>query len=517
MVFCLIKESKIRIIKQLSMKHFNNDFIIKLLLGLLLLNYGQKAKSQTPGKIDTLKIDVSKVINDTRRRQIGINTCILTDDDKCYFRKPVRHYNDAIKELKVKYLRYPGGYKSDVIFWSKPPYLKPDPNLVYGTQKWPGSDTSLVNKDGTWRIDPYDFDEFMETCKATGAEPVIVVTYNSLRWIVADGINMPNKEQIIENARQWVHYANIVKNYGVKYWEIGNETWLNTTDENGWNIKRIEPEIYASDIPDISKAMKSVDSTILIGVNGDSEKYLNTILGMAVKDIDYLSVHSYPLYGLKSYDEYLNKDVDAGWIINEAKRAIQQNSMVSKKQIKIMVTEFASGTFHDWDREGSNIRNAIATFDLQGQLLQNPDCWFSQFWNTINVYDKDNSIFNALWQNNSLTAMGKALSIWGNYLEDEMLETKSTQLVKCFATHTKGKYLTIFAINKDTVSHSVKLNIINNQESLKKEEIWTFKGTSAVDKYPVFARQSNLKVSQDKTIIIPPVSLTMFRFETGKK
>ena len=130
---------------------------------------------------------------------------------------------------------------------------------------------------------------------------------------------------------------------------------------------------------------------------------------------------------------------------------------------------------------------ALITFDLQGQLLQNPDCYFSQFWNTINVYDKDNSVFNALWQNNSLTAIGKALSIWGTYLEDEMLQTKGTEKVKCFATHTKGKYLTIFAVNKDTVCHSVVYNILNNNEKVKNGEIWIFQAASvSTDKFPVF-------------------------------
>jgi len=36
---------------------------------------------QIPQKRDTITVDVSKVIKDTRRWQTGINTCILTDDD----------------------------------------------------------------------------------------------------------------------------------------------------------------------------------------------------------------------------------------------------------------------------------------------------------------------------------------------------------------------------------------------------------------------------------------------------
>jgi alpha-L-arabinofuranosidase len=485
-----------------------------LLIAFQLVIGTQMSSGQIPQTTETLHIDVSKVINDTRRRQIGINTCVVTDDDKCYFRKPVRPYNDALKEIKPKYLRYPGGYKSDVIFWSKPPYQKADPNLVYGTKRWPGTDTVLVNSDGSWRIDPYDFDEFMASCKAIGAEPVVVVTYNSLRWEVESGIKGPTKSEIVENARQWVRYANIEKKYGVRYWEIGNETWLSTIDDNGWNIKGINPEIYAGDIVDISRAMKQEDPTILIGANGDSENYWTTILNQADKDIDFMSVHAYPMYGCKSYADYLTKDADVSFAITAAKKAIEGNAIAKKNQMKIMLTEFASGTFHALDREGANISNAVITFDIQGQLLQNSDCYFSQFWNTINAYDKDNSIFNALWHSNSLTALGQALSIWGNYLEDEMLETQSTRLVKCFATKSSGKYLTIFALNKDTVSHSVLLDVKNNPKPAKSGEVWVFKGNTVLDKYPTFTRQGNIEFNTKQTSTLPPVSVTMFRFES---
>jgi hypothetical protein len=91
--------------------------------------------------------------------------------------------------MNAKYLRYPGGWKSDILFWSRPPYVKPDPYLVYkGPGSWPSSDTSLVNPDGSWRIDPYDFDEFIEklitgefTTNKTDKDAVIKRFYRFLR------------------------------------------------------------------------------------------------------------------------------------------------------------------------------------------------------------------------------------------------------------------------------------------------------------------------------------------------
>ncbi|MGE5527817.1 MAG: hypothetical protein ACM3X6_01565, partial [Patescibacteria group bacterium] len=33
------------------------------------------------------------------------------------------------------------------------------------------------------------------------------------------------RQDLIDTAAAWVRYANVVKGYGVKYWEIGNEAW----------------------------------------------------------------------------------------------------------------------------------------------------------------------------------------------------------------------------------------------------------------------------------------------------
>jgi alpha-N-arabinofuranosidase len=459
---------------------------------------------------DTLLVDCSIIVNNTERKQIGINTCILTDDDQCYFRKPVRPYDEAIKELGVKYLRYPGGYKSDIIFWSTSPYHHPDPSLVYrSSNSWPGNDTLFVNKDGTWRVDLYDFDEFMTTCKNTGTEPVIVVTYNSLRWPGPEGDQPPSKLQIIENACQWVRYANVEKKYNVKYWEIGNESWLTSDD----GAVRIAPEIYGSDVLEIAQAMKSVDPNIQIGANGDKEEYWTTVLDIAAPVIDFLSVHSYPLYGFKNYTDYLRNDIDATSVLEGAKKSILANPVAAEKGMKIMMTEFAAGVFDQWDRELANMARAVITFDIQGQLLQDPDCYFSQFWNTINAYDKDNSVFNALWHDNSLTSLGMALSIWGTYLEDEMLKTQSTSYVKCFATKTDGKFLTIFALNKDTLQHNIVLEIKNLDHDLGVGELWLFNGTTPTDVKPIFYKQRDIGQAEKRDFLLSPVSISMFRFQ----
>jgi hypothetical protein len=473
-----------------------------------------KEKTSIGTAADVILVDASKVLNDTRRRQIGINTCFFTDDDDCWFRKPVRPYNEALKELNMKYLRYPGGWKSDILFWSKPPYQKADPVLVYkGPKSWPTSDTSLVNPDGSWRIDPYDFDEFIQTCQEIQAEPVVVVCYNSCRWPLLEGYQKPTKEQVIENAVSWVRYANIEKGYDVKYWEIGNETWLDYTGIEGTTSK-IPPEIYGADLFDIATAMKAVDPEIFIGANGNNEQYWTEVLAKAASVIDYLSVHTYPLYGWKSYDDYLTKDADPTRILKSTKKVLESNPVTKGKNIPMMMTEYASGTFFEWDRENANLSRAIITFDLQGQLLQDPDCYFSQFWNTINVYEGDNSVFNALYRDNTLTSVGKALWIWGNYLEDEMLSTTSSDMVKCFATRTPGETMNVFLVNRDTISHHVQLEILNEVTITSKGTKWLFTGSSLRDQNPIWAESDPFRLKGGKLHdILDPYSINLYSFK----
>ena len=490
------------------------------------------AAKLSQGKIERITVDASVVLNDTRRRQIGINTCFFTDDDKSYLRSPKRPFDDALKELRPRYLRYPGGWKSDVVFWSVPPYTESLPTLARPhAASFPADDRTLVNPDGSWRIDPYDFDEFMATCRAVGAEPVVVICYNAYRWSLDfDETPHPTRAQIIATAVAWVRYANKVKGYDVKYWEIGNESWL-PMEENG-KTSVIKPEVYAEDIIEISRRMKEVDPTILIGANaGETEDWM-TILNKAAAHIDFLVVHPYPLYGWKGYDVYLRQDPNALHGIRSAKEAIVSNEIARRRQVKIMATEFAAGTFDEWDRSGADTARGIMTVDILGQLLQDPDCHMALFWNTINIYEGDGSVFNALMRDNSLSAVGRALTIWSRFLEDDMVKTGverkgveagktweepagelSPSMVRCYASKTEGKVLNVILVNKDIRTTPIELTLRHVNPAGRRGDKWVYRGTAPTDKNPTWDKVGWVRVAGDTlTTTLDPVSVTVFSF-----
>jgi hypothetical protein len=74
-------------------------------------------------------------------------------------------------------------------------------------------------------------------------------------------------KQGIKLACDWVRYSNKIKGYNIKFWEIGNESYL-----RGGHYPLTAQE-YAEACVAFSDAMKSVDPTIEVGANGPSRVY----------------------------------------------------------------------------------------------------------------------------------------------------------------------------------------------------------------------------------------------------
>ena len=126
----------------------------------------------------------------------GVNTAVFDG-----------HLNDAsaasaLTNAGVDALRYPGGSTSDVYDWQN--------NSVVSGQ-------SYANPSN-------DFDDFMGIANKVGAAPIITVNYGS---------------GTAAEAAAWVKYADVTKNYGAKYCELGNEVYGDGTYGTSWDNKII--------------------------------------------------------------------------------------------------------------------------------------------------------------------------------------------------------------------------------------------------------------------------------------
>jgi hypothetical protein len=179
---------------------------------------------------------------------------------------------NMLSQAGVEMMRYPGGSYGDIYNWQT--------NTAPGGYVAPGT----------------DFDQFMGTVQAVGAQAILIANYGS---------GTP------QEAADWVRYANITKGYHDEYWEIGNEIYGNGYYGADWetdNHSSKSPATYASNLLQYASAMKAVDPTIKIGAvltlpgnwpdsvvaSGDSMDWNQTVLSEAGSAIDFVIVHYYP-------------------------------------------------------------------------------------------------------------------------------------------------------------------------------------------------------------------------------
>lgn len=160
---------------------------------------------------------------------------------------------EALRELKVPVIRYPGGNFVATYHWQDgvgPRESRPKrPELA-----WLGVES---NEFGT--------DEFMKWCGLVGCEPYLCLNFGTgtldeaLAWLEYC------------NGTRDTYYANLrrtnghVAPYNVKYWALGNEVY------GSWQVCQTTKEDYAKKAYQWAKALKLLDPTItliLCGENG---------------------------------------------------------------------------------------------------------------------------------------------------------------------------------------------------------------------------------------------------------
>lgn len=304
-----------------------NLLAVVVLTTSLLVGCGQKRKD-----ILSIAIFPDSIVSDVSNHPVGINLDFIMDGDR--FPEAQTTVAQAVTKMGTKYLRYPGGEKSDLYLFSIPPYEESHATLArtIGLEDYPG-----VFKDGGFLYDPLDFDEFMQVCKEAGAEPVLVVAADNYLRKPGKGERVSNREELIKHAAEWVKYANIKKKYNVRYWMIGNESWNN-------NNVNSTVDIYAEDVIAFSKAMKAVDPSILVIPNGDSDEFFKAVITKAGDYIDRLCVSNYGVFNFNAgYESYRDTTRCLIWPAQTALNAM--NKYATPEQLdkwKLIVAEYGT-------------------------------------------------------------------------------------------------------------------------------------------------------------------------------
>jgi hypothetical protein len=258
--------------------------------------------------------------------------------------------SDLLRAAGVKMIRYPGGSYGDIYKWE--------------THTAPGGFVAPNT----------DFDTFIAGVRRTGAQPMIIANY---------GTGSP------EEAAGWVHSANILKGYGVKYWTVGNENYGNGHYGATWeadNHPDKSATFYANLVVAYADAMKAADPTIKVGAvltmpanwpdgitaGADAGPWNQAVLSIAGPKIDFVDVHWYP--GGSSAADSLTKTAtvdDAIFVLR------QQISRYAGKSLEISMTESNVGV-------GQNTQpGALFLADAYSSLLEN-GVFTVHWWNVRN-------------------------------------------------------------------------------------------------------------------------------------
>lgn len=187
---------------------------------------------------------------------------------------------EAIKELKVPVIRWPGGCFVDSYHWKKGVGEVRQP---YDDDRW-----------GVLEPNTFGTHEFIELCRLIGAEPYIC--QNSLASIqeMADWVAYCNNKtgKLAEMRKKNGHS----EPFNVRYWSVGNEKGGNR---------------YIDKVRDTAIAMKQVDPSIQVTCSGahGPDAYINPYLfPTAGKHLNLLSIHEYwiPNYQKHHTPDYLS-------------------------------------------------------------------------------------------------------------------------------------------------------------------------------------------------------------------
>ncbi len=278
---------------------------------------------------------------------------LLADENG--FRKD---YIDAMKELKITNMRWPGGNYVAGYNWQDgigPKEQRP----VRKDLAWGGIDNNHV---GT--------DEWVQLNRSIGSESVICINL---------GLGT------INDARYWVEYCNLAKGtyysdlrikygntepFNIKYWCLGNEV-----DGSPWIMGYKNADDYCKIAIEAAKAMKATDNNIQLISNGSSYyestgKWIdwNWKVITELRDFaDYLSIHRY----WDRTDDYYDYVGQSAFDIEDKINIVHSQIKVAKGMYPDMKPLYIS--VDEWAPFGQNMMTTMAVAMYLNSFIRHAD------------------------------------------------------------------------------------------------------------------------------------------------
>ncbi|PKG93200.1 hypothetical protein [Paraglaciecola sp. MB-3u-78] len=280
------------------------------------------------------------------------------------------------KKMGLKLIRYPGGIYSDFYDWKDGigPYNE-RPKIKHEAGK---EDASVPN---------FGTDEVIEMADDLGADLIFAVNFTN---------GTP------QDAVEWIEYVN-KKSLRVKYWEIGNEQYIN----NGNAVSKavtLTPEKYAKRALLFAKAMRKADPRIQIGIIGginqgdykqmDYKNWNRIVYKKMQGHFDFVSIHN--AYAPILTGDHKNKPISTVYKammgrpvaisknLNKMEEELREFYPNEKERPFIAVTEWGPifQFFHagDYVDHPKTLGSAIFSASTLKSFIESPQTKMAAFW-----------------------------------------------------------------------------------------------------------------------------------------
>ena len=451
-----------------------------------------------PRPADTkIVINASKRTHPVSKNPGGVVSCWLMDSDM--ERPRETSFSDAMKDMGVKYIRFPYGHLADNYLW--------DADGDWGNTLTPKVATfSQAPAQWEWAVDQtsgefikdMDFDEYISICTEVGAEPMVVVNILSYKYK-----NGPSYEQLKESAVEWVRYANITKGYQVKRWALGNEV-----DHHSDILPKEE---YMTLYSDFASAMKAVDPDIWVGP-GLLGNWHSALLSHDPDNIDFICAHNY----LYKYD-WRNQDY-AGWkqatdiMVNHVETAQKAVNNSSIPDIEIHVTEMNARPWSD-KSDNDDLFRALAYGEMLLNACSFEDVKATYVWNTHGPWggENENAPYNVLDLDNKREPRGDIIKLINENLLDYFVEVPRVNgFIRTYASvDEQNEYLRLILMNKNDKEETVNVNT-KIADLPSNYTIVSYTGVDAYDEAPVLTESAIVEIESGvMNVELSPVSFNV--------
>ncbi|WP_200464304.1 hypothetical protein [uncultured Carboxylicivirga sp.] len=442
-------------------------------------------------------IDVSKRLHAVPQKPGGVVSCWLMDSD--IERPRQTSFSDAMKDMGVKYIRFPYGHLADNYLW--------DADGDWGNTLTPKVATfAQAPAKWEWAVDQtsgefikdMDFDEYISICNNVGAEPMVVVNILSYKYK-----NGPSYEQLKESAVEWVRYANITKGYGVKRWALGNEV--------DHHSDLLSKEEYMALYSDFASAMKEVDAEIMVGP-GLLGNWHAALVSHDPDNIDFICAHNY----LYKYD-WRNQDY-AGWkqasdiMVNHVETAQNAVNNSSIPDIEIHVTEMNSRPWSD-KSDNDDLFRALAYGEMLLNATTFEDVKATYVWNTHGPWggENENTPYNVLDLDNNREPRGDIIKLINENLLEHFVEVPRVKgYLRAYASvDESNENLRLILMNKNDEEETV--NISTRFADLPSNyTMISYTGNGPLDEAPVLSDATNIDITDGvMNVELAPVSFNV--------